>query len=62
MAQPTGAHGMQIFLQSSICFAKFESEVRIPVLDNVMGEENKWECFREIATRTSLPKRWAIPW
>ena len=40
---------------------KFERDVRIKALDNVMGNESKWERFRKIAEHTSLPKRLAIP-
>ncbi len=40
---------------------KFDREVREKALDNVMGDDAKWERFRRIAERTSLPKRIAIP-
>ena len=41
--------------------AKFDPDVRIKALDNIMGDESKWERFRKIAEHTSLPKRLAIP-
>ena len=40
---------------------KFERDVRIKALDNIMGDEHKWERFFKIAKQTSLPKRLAIP-
>lgn len=41
--------------------AQFKPEDREKALDNIMGNDAKWERFRKIADRTTLPKRLAVP-
>ena len=40
---------------------RFSPEVRTAALDLLMGDEAKWQRFHQVASRTSLPKRIALP-